>query len=113
MFEYDEELCVYKTEIDGVEFVCEEIDEDYEAEAKRLAKCYEDKKEDIVRVLVKEISKVCTDMTLEELLDALGKPTIDLDMYVLCYFDHILDGIEIIEIEFEGDFENLVYNECK
>ena len=43
MFSFDEELGAYAAELNGVEFVCDEPQDSYEEEARKLSKLYAEK----------------------------------------------------------------------
>ena len=54
------------------------------------------------------ISTVTHDV--EAIKNSLGKPLIDLDRCVLSYLEHTFDGIHIIDVEFDGVFDRLLYS---
>ena len=49
MFHFDDDLEKYMVEIDGVAFACEEPREDYEEEARKLARLYGEKQQALDR----------------------------------------------------------------
>lgn len=109
MFEYDEKYEEYSAEINGVKIVCEEVMVGYEEQAIRLAESYSRRLTDIAEFMLPDIVEMYGEMTRDDLIKKLGKPEIDLDGNMLSYFEHTLDEMHIIEMEFEGDFEKLFY----
>lgn len=106
MFEYDEKYEEFSAETDGVKFVCDEVEEGFEELAVRLAECYRNRLAAIADFMLPDIIGMYGEMTREDLIGKLGKPTIDLGINMLFYLEHTLDNSHMIEMEFEGAFEN-------
>lgn len=105
MFKLDEDRGEYVAELDGVEFVCDEPQDDYEEEARKLSKLYFEKLPEIIDFLLPELQQIYGEIDKSELPKLLGKPTIDLTTYQIMYLDQALDGSHIIEFEYGDDFE--------
>lgn len=102
LFEFDEEEHAYTAEISKVRFICEEVQEDYEDNAREIAEVYEDKLPELAEFILAEVEDIFGDITAEDVAYALGTPEIDLDRETVTYLDHKLDDIHIIEVEYEG-----------
>lgn len=109
MFEYDEKYEEFFAEIDGVKFVCDEVEEDFEELAKRLAESYRQRVTAVADFMLPDIIEMYGEMTRDDLIGKLGKPQVDLGVNVLYYLEHTLDNSHVIEMEFEGSFENFFY----
>ena len=105
MFHFDDDLEMYVAEIDGVEFACEEPREDYEEEARKLARLYREKQPELTAFLLPELQEIFEGVTAANLFQKLGKPTVDLDTFQIQYFDQTLDEGHIIQCEYDEDFE--------
>ena len=110
MFHYSEEDGAYMAELNGIEFLCTEPSEELEAAANRLAECYEDRLPALAEFILEEME---TDglgfgpLTVPELIEALGKPQIELDAGVIHYLEQTLDG-HIFDVEYDGDLEEFL-----
>lgn len=110
MFVYNKEKELFECEISGIEFVCEEEFAGCEEYAINLADAYLDKIDKIVDFMIsEEIETYFGEMTPDKLISALGKPQIDVGRSLITYLEHTLDSIHIIEIEFSGVFEKMLY----
>lgn len=100
----------YETQINGITFICEKVEADYEKIASEIAECYETKLDSIAEFLLDEdISDFWGEISVDELKKALGVPVINLDNESIVYLEHILDDEHIIEFEYEGILENFMY----
>lgn len=100
----------YETQINGITFICEEVEADFEKIASEIAECYENKLDSIAEFLLDEgISDFWGEISVDELKKALGVPVINLDNESIVYLEHILDDEHIIEFEYEGILENFMY----
>ena len=110
MFKHDEEWDARMAELNGIEFICEEPSEELEETAKRLAEVYEDRLPALAEFILEEME---TDglgfgpLTVPELIEALGKPQIELDAGVIHYLEQTLDG-HIFDGEYDGDLEEFL-----
>lgn len=109
MFTFYEEEDVYRGEISGILFVCQDVEDEYEEYAEELAECYKENLPEILDFMMEDIQEIYGEISPEELIQKLGRPMIDLDVQVLTYLEHTLDGEHIIEVEFDGVFEELLY----
>lgn len=105
MFHFDDDLEKYMVEIDGVAFACEEPREDYEEEARKLARLYGEKQQALAEFLLPELQEIFEGVTAANLFQRLGKPIIDLSAFQIQYFDQTLDKGHIIQCEYDEDFE--------
>lgn len=110
MFKFNEERGQFETEINGIEFVCDEIYEGCEDFVRKVANCYQEKLESIVEYMLEEgIENYFGKQTVESIKETLGKPQIDASRYLLAYLEHTLDYVHIIEIEFNGALDEFLY----
>lgn len=109
MFEFDEELDQYVTELNGVEFVCEEPQDGYEEEAWKLSKLYFEKLPEMIDFMLPALQQVYGEIDQSKLPRLLGKPTINLTTYQIMYMEHTLDADHIISFEYGDDFEEFFY----
>lgn len=110
MFKYSEEDGAYLAELSGVEFICGEPSGELEEQARELADLYEDRLTALAEFILEEMETDGLDfgpLTASGLIEALGKPQIDLDQSVLRYLEQTLDD-HIFEVEFEGDLEEFL-----
>ena len=110
MFKYSEEDGAHLAELNGIEFVCEEPSGELEEQARKLANLYKDRLTALAEFILEEMETDGLDfgpLTASKLIDALGKPQIDLDQSVLRYLEQTLDD-HIFEVEFEGDLEEFL-----
>lgn len=104
--EYEE----YESIINGIRFICEEPEDDFEKTASKIAEVYESRLNDIVQFLLEEgITDTFGEFTPGELIEALGAPCIDLDRETISYLEHSLDDTHIIEFEYSGLLEEFSY----
>lgn len=109
MFMFNEEEGEYQAQINGIDFACEELQDEYEAWAARIADCYESRLPEIAEFMMEDITQIYGDISQEELIQALGTPLIHLDMGTLTYLEHTLDDEHIIQMEFDGDLDEFFY----
>lgn len=110
MFEYSKESAAYLAQLNGIEFICEEPSEELEETARKLAELYEDRLPALAEFILEEMETDGLDfgpLTVSELMDALGKPQIDLDTSVVHYLEQTLDD-HIFDVEFDGDLEEFL-----
>jgi len=104
VFKFDEEREEYVAELNGVEFVCEELEDDCEAEAQKLSKLYFEKLPEMIEFMLPELEEIYGSVDKENLPELLGKPTVNLTTYQIMYMEHTLDDMHIIEFEYADDF---------
>jgi len=104
MFKFDEERDEYVAELNGVEFVCDELEDGYEEEAQKLSKLYFEKLPEMIEFMLPELEQVYGDVDKANLPQLLGKPTINLTTYQIMYMEQTLDDTHIIEFEYADDF---------
>ncbi len=105
MFKFDEERDEYVAELNGVEFVCDEPQDDYEGEVQRLSELYFEKLPEMIEFMLPSLQQVYGEVDKAKLPQLLGKPTINLDTFQIMYLEQTLDGTHIIEFEYGDDFE--------
>jgi len=105
VFVYDEGDEIYKVEMNGIVFVCEEYIKEFDKYALKLADAYERKLGDIIAFMLPEISSFFEISDPEIIRSKLGKPMIDVNRCVITYLEHTLDYMHIIDVEFDGIFE--------
>ena len=105
MFEYSEKDNAYIAVIDSVKFCCEKIENGYEDIMMQLVNLYKEKLPDIIDFMMDDLQRTFGTVTVEEVINALGMPMIDLDRNIISYLEHTLDDIHIIDVEFSGQFE--------
>lgn len=108
--EYDQMIC----EREGIVFVCEEVQSDYEEKMQKLAKAYYEKLDSIVEFMIDNrlqdfYEGFYDNLTLSFVKPKLGKPIIDLGIDCITYVEHTLDDEHIFTVEFEDYFEKLNY----
>ena len=104
-FTYHEEEENYIAEINGIQFVCEDVMPEFEETALALADVYQEKLPEIAAFLLDDMEEMFGDISVEELTEALGMPQIDLDREVISYLEHTLDDCHIIDVEYGGVLE--------
>lgn len=78
MFVCDENNDQYKAKINGVVFVCDSMQSDYEKRVRELAEHYEKKLPLIVEYINPDIREIFGISDLEVIRKSLGRPAIDL-----------------------------------
>lgn len=109
IFKFDEKTREYEAELNGVHFICAEVLENYPAKVAQIAGCYESRLSEIAEFMMDEITQLFGEMTESELVESLGKPTIDLDRETLSFLEQVLDDEHIIEMEYSGDLDQFYY----
>lgn len=100
----------YEAEINGIKFVCEDFEEDYEETAAQIAEIYESKLDSIAQFMLDEgISDFFGELTPDKIIESLGTPTIDLERFLVTYLEHTLDEVHIIEFEYDGILDEFFY----
>ena len=105
VFRYDEKTEAFITEIDGIRFQCDEVEDGYEDEAKSIANAYRERLPELVSYMLPELCGVYGELSAQQVMDALGVPRIDLNTKVVSYLEHTLDDCHIIIVEFSGMLE--------
>ena len=105
VFRYDEKTEAFITEIDGIRFQCDEVEDGYEDEAKSIANAYRERLPELVSYMLPELCGVYGELSAQQVMDALGTPEISLTMKVVSYLEHTLDACHIITVEFDGVLE--------
>ena len=106
-FVYDEKLGMMAAEINSVRFECEKLTGEMEEMAYQLAGCYKEKLPSIVNAMYDEVTSFFGEMSEEELLNSLGGAVINLDKGLLTYAEHTLDDVHVIDVEFDGMFDEI------
>lgn len=107
-FKYDEKNKLFTAEINKVKFECEKIDMNLEMKAFEYANFYHKRLKKIVSGMMDEITSFYGDMSEDDLMNALGKPIINLDNGLMTYTEHTLDDVHVIDVEFDGIFEEIL-----
>lgn len=109
MFDYNEEFGEFQDMIDAITFSAERPD-GAEEQAERLADAYAEKLPDIAEALCGDdyFVNVMGRMDPDEVMEKLGDPKIDLTNSLLIYKDHGFDLDCTIELEFDGDLDELL-----
>lgn len=105
IFSYDDQYRAQIAKMDDIVLCCQEVRDGYERKARMYADAYKNRLSALAEFILKELPPIYGNMGLNELIDALGTPTIDLDRSLVSYFEATLDGDHMIEVEFGGLFE--------
>ena len=111
-FTYRDDYGYFVAEVDGVLLCCDEVQEGYNRKALEFAAAYKQKLPDIAAFMLDEVCLMYGEMSVQELIDALGTPLISIhgtDGDVISYLEHTLDDYHIIDVEFSGLFEQFDY----
>lgn len=92
-------------EINGIKFTCEEIKQEYEELAIKIAKVYTEKLPNLIEFIINDIQDMFEEISKETVINSLGVPVIDLDTETITYLEQTLDDVHIIEIEFSGTLD--------
>ena len=104
--EYDE----YELEINGIRFVCETVEDGLEETAAELAKIFHNKTNDIaIFMLENGLADIFGEFTPSEVIESLGKPTIDMDRCLISYLEQTFDDTHIIDVEYGGLLDEFFY----
>lgn len=106
VFENDEYICEYNNIIFCWDEEPEEIVED---EMKKIAEAYHSSIERIATFILEEIKDIYEVASVEEVIQKIGVPRIDLDMEQVTYCEQSFDDIHIFSFEFADNFERLMY----
>ncbi|MBO4746649.1 MAG: GNAT family N-acetyltransferase [Clostridiales bacterium] len=108
-FTYREKYKQYECEFRGICFAIEDEPEERDKEqARLLAENYLSHLDAIVEFMLPDIEEIYGPVTVEEVKEKLGTPTIDLGRCTVSYFEQSFDGDHIFEFEFMDDeFEDL------
>lgn len=109
LFVYDEGNDEYRAEINGIVFVCENYQIQYDKVASALAKAYEHKLDLMIQFMLPDIVAMFDINDIEKIKLLLGKPYIDVERSILTYLENQFDHIHIIDIEFVGIFDEFLY----
>ena len=110
MFKFNGEDGFYEDEINGVRFICDVPDKDTVELAEKISQIYESKLPDIAKTLLEYgLEHFYGNKTVEEIIDALGIPEIDLDGYNISYYEHTLsDDDRVPVVEYNGEMEEFL-----
>ena len=108
LFSFDEEADAYTAVVNGVEFLCDDVEEGYDEEARRMAELYPEKLPEILDFLIPQMQPIYGALDRAALPEQLGPPTIHLDTFKIQYLSQSLDE-HILEFEYTGDFEEFSY----
>lgn len=102
MFEKND-LGEYQAKINGLTFVCDEIDLEKENRSAAIAKCYNQKLNDIAAFMIDDgIDEYFENISKDNIIKSLGFPIIILDRNIITYPDNSFDDSLIIEFHFTG-----------
>lgn len=104
IFIHDDKYDEFYAELNGIKFVCEKVEDNYEQLAKDLSDTCESKISDIVNFILPDINEIFGVSDTSIIQKALGKPQIDLDKSMIVYCEQTLDDVHIISVEFDGLF---------
>ena len=111
MFVYNENFLQNIREINGIIFGCEDIKPEYDSVAEHLASIYPEKLSGIVEAMIPELIEFygddIKDITVDETIERLGKPLINLDLNIINFPNQTFDLVHIISVDFCDDFENI------
>ena len=108
-FKFDEERDQYVAELNGVEFVCDEPQDNYKKEARKLSKLYFEKLPKMIEFMLPELQEIYGEVDKDKLPELFDKPTINLSTFQIMYIEQTLDNGHIIEFEYGDDFEEFFY----
>ena len=109
MFQFDDDLQMYTTVIDGVTVAYDEMP-DSDEEARHFAKLYAEKLDEIAAFIISESIEDCYGpQTVESVKANLGMPEIEPEQCMINYLEHTFDEEHIIGIEYDGDMEKFLY----
>lgn len=109
MFEYDESINEYSTEIRSIQFITENPDEDTEDRATELAEAYYDKSDEIINFIIGHIGNTFLETESEIFDKNIGKPLIDMDTQQLIIPYRSSLSSHYLTVEFVGVFDRLIY----
>lgn len=109
LFLFDKEEDCFVATINSIRFECDNLEEITEEYVKELADTYASKLEVIAEHMMEDIKEFYEEISVEELIEALGAPIIRPDVGVITYVEHSLDDCHIIDVEFDGVFDPLTY----
>lgn len=107
LFIYDEENNIYTATINNIRFECDVLKDNYEELAVTLSKKYYNKLDFLADEMIDEIKAFFGELSKDDLISSLNSPLINLDMSVMSYLEHTLDDVHIIDVEFDGFFDNI------
>jgi len=111
MFVYNDKYRQNIREINGIVFGCKSIKSEYDSMAEHLASIYPEKLLNIVEVMIPELIEFygddIKDITVDETIERLGKPLINLDLNIINFPNQTFDLVHIISVDFCDDFENI------
>ncbi len=111
MFAFNEDG-QFEAKLNGITFVCENVEESYEDTAEEIADAYSQRLDDIIAFMLDEGFEDCFgELSPEEIREGLGAPIVDLDNSTVTYPDHTFDDEHIISFEFDGILEEFYYFE--
>lgn len=114
MFEYSEEYGQKILVMNGIVFCCEEEQDGYIDEAKRLSEEYWDKLWDIAGFMLNDRLRDlyrdrCEELDAEAVKANLGTPQINLDLSQIVYCEQTLDDEHIFTVGYGEDLNDLMY----
>ncbi|MGN1107722.1 MAG: hypothetical protein ACI4RH_13845 [Huintestinicola sp.] len=105
MFRYSDKFGTNIAEINGVIICCDEVTEELEALAQKVADIYPQKIDEIIEFLIDEgITDYFGELSEDDIKNALGKPLINIGNQSVSYLEHTLDDVHTIDFEY-GDSE--------
>ena len=108
--QFDDDLEMYTTEIDGIVFAVEEPIKDYEENLIMLADKYWSNLDYIVEFMMPDLEEMYGYIDNRIVKDKLGKPTIYPDSGLVDYFEQSFDDMHIFRFEFlDDEFKELQY----
>lgn len=110
IMQFDDDLEMYTTEIDGIVFAVEEPIKDYEENLIMLADKYWSNLDYIVEFMMPDLEEMYGYIDNRIVKDKLGKPTIYPDSGLVDYFEQSFDDMHIFRFEFlDDEFKELQY----
>lgn len=108
---FDDNLGMYVSEIDGVAFVYEdEPSDDYDEEMQPIADNYWNNLSLIIEFMMPDLQAVYGNIDVETVKEKLGKPTIDFNNGRVDYYEQSFDDVHIFSFEFlDDEFKDLQY----
>ncbi|HAG13750.1 MAG TPA: hypothetical protein DCG49_07810 [Ruminococcus sp.] len=111
MIEYNEEYDAYAVEFEDA-VICwdDEPDDDYAEVAAAVRKAYHQNIRHIAEVILEEIREMFAVQTVDEVIEKLGRPTINPDNGQVTYDESRFDAEHIISFEYlDDDFDEIQY----
>lgn len=108
---YDEESGTYRIEKENIIFSFDDKPaDDYKNKTDKYVKAYEKQLTSIAEFMMSDITEMYGDVSIEEILQKLGKPIINYMNGTVTYCEQLFDDIHIFMFEFlDNEFKELQY----